>query len=90
MMLCDEPSRRLYQAQRVKLLEPIQDLPVRRIGGDFFCPARQKTAGILAVLQGFLTQRDEKIPVKAACREILNRLLAFDDGGARRPVEKIL
>ena len=43
----------------------------------FFCPARQKTAGILAVLQGFLTQRDEKIPVKAACREILNRLLGW-------------
>ena len=42
MMLCDEPSRRLYQVQRVKLLEPIQDLPVRRIGGDFFAPQGKK------------------------------------------------
>ena len=39
------------------------------------CPARQKTAGILAVLQGFLTRQDAKRPAKAACREILNRLL---------------
>jgi hypothetical protein len=44
-------------------------------GRVFFRPARQKIAGILAVLQDFLTQQDGKIPVQAACREILNRLL---------------
>ncbi len=39
------------------------------------CPARQKTAGILAVLQGFLTPQGTKRPVKAVCRENLDRLL---------------
>jgi hypothetical protein len=29
-------------------------------GQGFFCPARRKTAGILGVLQGFLTQQDRK------------------------------
>ena len=43
----------------------------------FLRPARQKTAGILAVLQGFLTPQGVKRPAKAACREILNRLLHY-------------
>ena len=31
-------------------------------GQGFFCPTRRKTAGILGVLQGFLTQQDRKRP----------------------------
>ena len=65
--------------------------PVARLGGKafraysrspgapngrvVFRPARQKIAGILAVLQDFLTQQGGKIPVQAACWKILNRLL---------------
>jgi hypothetical protein len=40
----------------------------------FLRPARQKTAGILTVLQGFLTPQGTKRPVEAVCREILDRL----------------
>jgi hypothetical protein len=43
-------------------------------GQGFFCPARQKIAGILGVLQDFLTQQDRKRPALAACGEILNGL----------------
>ena len=60
----------------ILILEPIQDLPVRRTDGYFFVLQGTKTQFSLYGLQVFVTPQDGKRPVRAACGEILNRLLA--------------
>ena len=57
------------------ILELIQDLQVRRSGRDFSALQGTKTPSSLYGLQVFVTPQGGKGPAKAACREILNRLL---------------
>ncbi len=52
----------------------MQDLPVRRIGRDFYVLQGKKPQEYLLYCKVFLTPQGVKRPAKAACREILNRL----------------